>query len=128
MRKNVSVVLCAALFAVSGCKKEDGVSGARGGSCDDVWTMARKDMMSRIPADAPEDARSIMTAKSNAAAGLIGKRCKDDRWADSVIKCFRDARGDDAARPCLGELTADQHKKLMDDLQLVGGSYAEKPD
>jgi hypothetical protein len=119
MLKKISMVLCAGLFAVtftSGCKKDE---KSAGGGCDGLGTKMKAQMASEMPKDVPADMKKSVEEMGNKMADMLVKHCKDDKWSADVVKCGNEAK--DPKKECMGKLTAEQQKKLEDDMMKAMG-------
>jgi hypothetical protein len=107
------VVLAAALVSVlgaAGCKKEE----KGGGGCEELGKKMKESGMAEMPKDVPADAKAAMEKMVDKSAGILVKRCKEDKWSADTIKCGTTSK--DPKKECMGKLTADQQKNLQDDM------------
>jgi hypothetical protein len=98
----ITFVLAAALsVAAFGCKKK---SGADCGKAITNSMAVSKADMSKMPG---------VDDKMMAKMTEIGmQRCKEDKWADDVVRCMSDAKTQVDAQACYGKMTAEQRAKM----------------
>jgi hypothetical protein len=94
-------LLFVAVLSFAACKK-----GGGGADCakalDHSMELASADMKSRGNDDA-----MLQKMKD---LGL--QHCKDDKWADDVLKCMVDAKTEAEGKACYGKLTPEQQDKM----------------
>ncbi|MCA9679347.1 MAG: hypothetical protein H6708_17215 [Kofleriaceae bacterium] len=121
--KKISMLFCAGLFAAaitSGCKKDDkGGAAAGGDTCEALGAKMSKEAMTRLPKDAPAEAKKMAEEMSAKMSGILVKVCKEDKWPAKAISCGLKAK--DPEKECNDTLTAEQKKHMQDEMAKAMG-------
>jgi hypothetical protein len=72
----------------------------------------------------PQDYLDKVTAAVKTAAG---ETCRQDKWSDDIISCFKSAADYKAAHACEDKFTGDQQKHVQDAIDKAASSIPRPP-
>jgi hypothetical protein len=100
--KKITFILAAALsVAAVGCKKKTGADCGK--AITNSMAVSKADL-SKMPG---------VDDKMMAKMTEIGmQRCKEDKWADDVVRCMSDAKTQIDAQACYAKMTTEQRDKM----------------